>query len=116
SPDVLVLTPAALPDRAAAGALAPLPPGFRDREAFEWMDLLPQYREHLLAWDRAAYAVPLAGEGPVCYHRTDRLAHPPRRAAAPRARAGYGKDSGPPPGPPPRWGGSPHIAEFFTRR
>ncbi len=105
--DVLVLRPAALPLRAAAGLLLQLPREFTAPEgSFGWMDLLPVYRERLLLWDRNRYAVPLLGESPLCVYRADLFAEPARREAFQKK---FGRDLA----PPKTWEEFAEVAEFF---
>jgi multiple sugar transport system substrate-binding protein len=70
--DIVVMRPAELPHFAAAGMLHAVPEPIRRAGApFDWLGLLPVYREQLLVWDRIAYGLPLLGEAPVCCFRED---------------------------------------------
>ncbi len=70
--DVWVIAPAELGRRAVAGELRPVPADLQAEEApFGWKGLLPMYREHLLLWDRTAYALPLLGAAPLLCYRSD---------------------------------------------
>jgi ABC-type glycerol-3-phosphate transport system substrate-binding protein len=70
--DVWLVAPADLPHWARADKLVPLSGSFTvPRGVFEWSTLLPAYREQLLRWDARSFAVPLAGEAPVCVYRSD---------------------------------------------
>jgi multiple sugar transport system substrate-binding protein len=40
---------------------------------FQWMGLLPAYREQLIVWGGQAQAIPLSGDGLLIVYRTDRL-------------------------------------------
>jgi multiple sugar transport system substrate-binding protein len=80
--DVWVIRPAELPHWAAAGRLTPVPEALAARDgAYEWMSLLPLYREQLLVWDGVAYGLPLLGEAQVCVYRSDLFADPELRKA-----------------------------------
>ncbi|MFO0846435.1 MAG: hypothetical protein U0797_29380 [Gemmataceae bacterium] len=73
--DVWLMPPAELPRWASAGRLSAVPAGITERAGkFDWNGLLPLYREQLLGWDKKPFAVPLAGEAPVCVYRADLLA------------------------------------------
>jgi multiple sugar transport system substrate-binding protein len=75
--DVWIMRPAALPGLTMHGKLTPFPATLRQRgNAFDWSSLLPVYREQLLSWDGTIFALPLAGESPVCLYRADLLARP----------------------------------------
>jgi ABC-type glycerol-3-phosphate transport system substrate-binding protein len=108
--DVWVLAPSQVPHHAAAGRLLTVPATFTgDFTPYAWTDLLPQYREQLLVWDRAARAVPLLGEAPLCCYRADLLADPAHRAAF-KQRFGRDLDA------PATWEQFAQIAEFFNDR
>jgi ABC-type glycerol-3-phosphate transport system substrate-binding protein len=71
-PDAWVIAPAEIGRWAESGQLLPVPAEFQDKDdAFDWKGLLPLYREHLLLWGHAAYALPVLGEGPLCVYRSD---------------------------------------------
>lgn len=103
--DIWVMTPAAMPKKAAAGLLRPLPATITGAE-FGWMDLLEIYREKLLIWDRTRCAVPLLGEAPLCLYRSDMLNDPARSAA-------FQKKYGRKPAPPATWEQFAELAEHF---
>jgi ABC-type glycerol-3-phosphate transport system substrate-binding protein len=70
--DILIIPPAELADWAAAGLLLPVPEDILENDdVFGWKGLEPLYREHLLLWDRTAYALPVLGEAPVLCYRSD---------------------------------------------
>ena len=78
--DVWVIRPAAMPFWAAAGRLVPAPKESTAAESGSgWTGLLPLYRDRLLLWDRTAYALPVRGEAPVCFYRSDLLGDAGRR-------------------------------------
>jgi len=103
---VWVLPAAEIPRYAAAGVLAPLPDTFRKDRKVDWAGLLPLYRQQLLIWDRAPYALPLCGDAPLCFYRKD-LFHDEKNRAAYRDR--HGRDLQ----PPATWEDFLRIAEFF---
>jgi multiple sugar transport system substrate-binding protein len=108
--DIWVLAPAELPRHAAAGRLRPIPAACTTRDhPYAWNDLLPLYREHLLAWDRGVWGLPLLGEAPICCYRTDLLADATHRDAF---RQRFGRDLE----PPATWEQFAQIAEFFRDR
>jgi multiple sugar transport system substrate-binding protein len=108
--DVWVLTPAELPRHTAAGRLLPVPATCTARDApYAWNDLLPLYRENLLAWEHAPWGLPLMGEAPVCCYRADLLDDPGHREAFRRA-------SGHDLAPPATWEQFAEVAEFFRAR
>jgi ABC-type glycerol-3-phosphate transport system substrate-binding protein len=119
-PDVRVIRPAELARLVRQGAAQPLPAGAQAPDSYDWRSLLPLYREHLLLWDTAVHALPLAGEAFVCVWRTDlrhRPADPPatwedyaRIAETCAARGSNGK-----PGPslPPLPAGDEELDRLF---
>ncbi len=105
--DVWVIRPAEMPRWAAAGRLVPAPKESTAAESGSgWTGLLPLYRDRLLLWDRIAYALPIRGEAPVCFYRSDLLGDAGRRAAY---EAKYRRKLG----PPRTWDEFADIAEFF---
>ncbi len=105
--DVWVIRPAETPRWAAAGRLTPAPRELTSVDAGSgWTGLLPLYRDKLLAWDRTVYALPVRGEAPICFYRSDLLGDAGRRAAY---EAKYGRKLG----PPRTWDEFADIAEFF---
>lgn len=110
--DVWVVPPAVLPRWAAAGRLLTVPPALTERGGkFDWNGLLPLYREQLLAWDKKAFGLPLAGEAPVCVYRADLFASKEHQdkfrawAAARQSRVEFR--------PPASWEEFATLAEFF---
>jgi multiple sugar transport system substrate-binding protein len=97
--DLWVLRPCELPHWAAAGRLQPVPDDLRARGSYAWLNLLPLYRDKLGVWDRVCYGLPLLGEGPVCFYRSDLLGGAGDR---------FGR--------PVTWEGFAAIAEFFHGR
>lgn len=109
SADIWLVAPSQLPRYAAAQLLRPLPGYFRERASYDWVDLLPQYREQLLVWNRELYGVPIVGEAPVCFYRSDLFAEPANQAD-------FKKKHGRPLGPPTTWEEVANVAEFFAAR
>jgi multiple sugar transport system substrate-binding protein len=116
--DLWLIEPASLGRWAAAGRLEPVPdeytrPQPRADEAggakYHWPDLLPLYRERLLRWGDRVYALPVLGEGPVCFYRLDLFADPDHKSAF---RARFGRDLA----PPATWEDYADLAEFFNGR
>jgi ABC-type glycerol-3-phosphate transport system substrate-binding protein len=110
--DVWVLPPPELPRWAAADRLAPLPDSLaKPGTPYEWMGLLPLYREQLLVWDRVAFGLPLSGEAPVCCYRADLFADAARRTAyrAFLAKRGAERELR----APTTWEEFADVAEFF---
>ena len=107
--DLWVLEAAQLPRWAAAGRLAPLPASVRDDPGVAWGGLLPLYRERLLTWDGAAYALPLLGDAPLCFYRKD-LFQDPRHQAAFARRYKHKLEA------PATWEAFADIGEYFYRQ
>jgi multiple sugar transport system substrate-binding protein len=99
-----------LPRWAASGRIEPVPPVYASRDSdYNWTDLLPDYREQLLVWDRSPCGLPLLGEAPLCCYRADRLAE---EGAREDFRRRFGHDLG----PPATWEQFAQVAEFFRDR
>ena len=107
--DVWVLEASQLPRWASTGLLAPFPAGLRDDPAVAWRGLLPLYRERLLTWDGAAYALPLIGDAPLCFYRKDLFQDAKHQAAF--ARHYKRKLEA-----PATWEDFADIAEYFYRQ
>jgi multiple sugar transport system substrate-binding protein len=59
---------------AVRDALTQVPVGLRSPDhPFQWMGLLPAYREQLIVWGGQAQAIPLSGDGFLILYRSDRL-------------------------------------------
>jgi multiple sugar transport system substrate-binding protein len=70
--DLWIITPPELGRWAAAGKLRPVPDSYLSPDgSYGWRGLLPIYRDPLLSWGRKPYALPLLGESPLCFYRTD---------------------------------------------
>jgi ABC-type glycerol-3-phosphate transport system substrate-binding protein len=72
--DAWIFTPAEMPGYAAAGRLQRVPESLTTRDAYAWNKLLEIYKKKLLTWDGVPFAVPLAGEAPLVFYRTDLFA------------------------------------------
>src|SRR5262245_40370530 len=80
--DVLVMPPAELGGHAEAGELLPVPESLTARGGeFHWDNLLPVWRDKLLAWGGRHYALPVLAESRLCAYRTDLLDDPKHQAA-----------------------------------
>jgi ABC-type glycerol-3-phosphate transport system substrate-binding protein len=71
--DIWVIAPWQLGRWGAAGDLLPMPESFTSPHNSVWTTLLPLYRDQALLWGRTAYALPLLGESPLFFYRTDLL-------------------------------------------
>jgi ABC-type glycerol-3-phosphate transport system substrate-binding protein len=69
--DVWVIAPWQLGRWAATGDLLPLPESLVEPDNPNWTGLLPMERDQLLRWGRSFYALPVCGEAPLCFYRTD---------------------------------------------
>jgi multiple sugar transport system substrate-binding protein len=107
--DVWVVRPCELPRWAAAGRLQPVPEELRSRPSYIWLNLLPLYRDKLGVWDRTCYGLPLLGEAPVCFYRSDLLGNADNRDAFAAATKRKLR-------PPATWEEFAAIAEFFHGR
>jgi multiple sugar transport system substrate-binding protein len=97
--------PAAMPRWAAADLLRPVPGEYIEGK-FDWGDVLSLYRDKLAVWNGATCALPIAGEGFVCFYRDDLFKEPARQAAF---RRQYHRDLA----APVTWDDFTDIAEFF---
>jgi multiple sugar transport system substrate-binding protein len=108
--DVWVVRAAEMPRWAAPGKLLALPASVRADGKYEWNRLLPLYRGKLLLWGATTpYALPLLGESPLCFYRTDLLDDP-------AAGEEFRKQTGKPLTPPTTWEDFARVAEFFRGR
>jgi ABC-type glycerol-3-phosphate transport system substrate-binding protein len=109
--DAWVLAPAAMPQRAAADELLPLPQSIVGPDSsFGWTDLLPIYKDHLVLWKHTLrpepLALPLLGESPLCLYRIDYFSEAARAAAFEKK---YGRKIA----PPVTWEDFADLAEHF---
>jgi ABC-type glycerol-3-phosphate transport system substrate-binding protein len=106
--DIWVLAAPRLPQAIVAEQLQPLPESLVSLDnAFAWNGLLPTYRDRLLLWGAAAYAVPLVGDAPVLCYRGDLLVDPKHRQA-------FQQKEKRPLEPPQTWADVERIAAYFT--
>jgi multiple sugar transport system substrate-binding protein len=108
--DVWVVRAAEMPRWAAPGKVLAVPASVRDDKEYEWNRLLPLYRGKLLLWGATTpYALPLLGESPLCFFRTDLLDDPATKEE-------FRKQTGKALAPPVTWEDVARIAEFFRGR
>src|SRR5439155_18270990 len=70
--DVWIIRPVDLARFASAKQLLPLPEAYTASNGpYQWDKLLPLYGEKLTVWERIKYAMPLLGEAPLCFYRSD---------------------------------------------
>jgi ABC-type glycerol-3-phosphate transport system substrate-binding protein len=82
SADVWMIRPAELGRWAAADLLQPVPETITARgQSFLWEDLLRLYRYKLLCWGSTSYAMPLQGDGQLCFYRQDLFQDPEHQKA-----------------------------------
>jgi multiple sugar transport system substrate-binding protein len=105
--DLWLMTPAAMPARANADQLYPVPEGVTAPGAsYRWDDLLPLYRYKLLVWDRKVYALPILGDATLCFYREDLFDDQ-------QQQAGFKKKFGRELAAPETWEQFAQIAEYF---
>jgi multiple sugar transport system substrate-binding protein len=105
--DVWIVQPAEMPRWANAGRLLPVPDEYTAPAAkYDWGDVLPVYRDKLCVWNRAICALPILGEGLLCFYRDDLFQEPARQNAF---RAKYHRELT----APATWAEFADIAEFF---
>ena len=67
-----IIRPVDLARFASAKQLLPLPEAYTASNGpYQWDKLLPLYGEKLTVWERIKYAMPLLGEAPLCFYRSD---------------------------------------------
>jgi multiple sugar transport system substrate-binding protein len=69
--DVLLMEPAEMPAHAAH--LKRVPATLTTGDGYDWNQLLPVFRTKLLIWTGEPKALPLLGDAPLCFYRTDLL-------------------------------------------
>ena len=103
--DVLIYASDWMGDIAGGGYVQPIPDDVK--EAIDWNDILPLYRERIANWGGVTYAVPFDGDSHMMYYRKD-LVNP----ASPyneEFKAAYGRDLD----QPKTWNEYKDIATFF---
>ena len=107
--DLAVIPFADLGTWAERGDLAPAPASLRAGDnAYQWLSVLPAYRNLLTAWGGQVLGLPLAGDGHVLVYRADRFAD---KATAER----FAKELNRNPTPPATWDEFAAVALFFNR-
>ena len=107
--DVWVIRSATLPFWVEAGQLQPVPNSIASMgRSPGWQDLLSIYKDRLLKWKGQMYALPLLGEAPLCFYRSDLLGEAQHRQAF---RTQYHRELA----PPTTWEEFADIAEYFYR-
>lgn len=105
--DVWIVEPAEMPRWANAGRLLTVPHEYTaPAEKYDWGNVLPLYRDKLCVWNRNVCALPILGEGFLCFYRDDLFQEPARQNAF---RAKYHRELI----PPATWTELADIAEFF---
>jgi len=103
--DVMIYASDWMGDIAGGGYVLPIPDSVK--EAVDWEDILPLYRERIADWGGTTYAVPFDGDSHMMYYRKD-LVNPESAFAADfQAEYGYPLDE------PQTWGQYRDIATFF---
>jgi multiple sugar transport system substrate-binding protein len=106
--DLAVIPAAELGVWADKQELVLLPAAFRQPgHPFQWTNVLPPYREHLIEWGGQAQALPLAGDALLLVVRGDRLQDP---AVQQLHRQRWGR----PAAPPTTWEEFSELAQTFT--
>ena len=103
--DVLIFPAPWSGDYMAPGYLEPIPQEILDKVDME--DVIPLYRERIIAWGETIYALPYDGDSHMLYYRKD-LLNNPDYAAEFEAQYGY------PLAEPKTWKEYYDIAEFFN--
>ncbi len=103
--DVLIFPAPWSGDYMAPGYLEPIPKKILDKVNMD--DVIPLYRERIIAWGDTIYALPYDGDSHMLYYRKD-LINNPEYAAEFEAQYGY------PLAEPKTWKEYYDIAEFFN--
>lgn len=106
--DVLIYASDWMGDIAGGGYVLPVPDSVK--EAVEWEDMIPLYRERIADWGGTTYAVPFDGDSHMMYYRKDLVAPDSPYAAEFESTYGYPLDE------PQTWAQYRDIAEFFHNR
>ena len=105
--DMVIFPAAWLPDFADAGFLVPLDDLIANDPTIQWKDILPVYRERIVAWGNRVFAVPMDGDSHIFYYRRDALGNPEYQQ---KFKDKYGYDL---PVPPRTWEQVRDIGKFF---
>jgi multiple sugar transport system substrate-binding protein len=106
--DVMIYASDWMGDIAGGGYVLPVPDSLK--EAVNWEDMIPLYRERIADWGGTTYAVPFDGDSHMMYYRSDLVSAESPFAADFEATYGY------PLGEPATWAQYRDIAEFFHNR
>lgn len=106
--DVLIYASDWMGDIAGGGYVLPIPDDVK--EAIEWDDILPLYRERIADWGGVTYAVPFDGDSHMMYYRKDLVS--PDSPYAEEFMAEYGYELA----EPQTWSQYEDIATFFHER
>ncbi|HUR55952.1 MAG TPA: extracellular solute-binding protein [Gemmataceae bacterium] len=107
--DLAVLAFAEFGAWAERGDLAPAPAALRNADnPYQWLSVLPAYRNQVNAWGGQVFGLPLSGDGHVLVYRADRLADKPTAER-------FAKDLNRKLTPPATWDEFAEVAEFFTK-
>ncbi len=106
--DVMIYASDWMGDIAGGGYVLPIPDSLK--EAVEWDDILPLYRERIADWGGTTYAVPFDGDSHMMYYRKDLVSAESPYAAEFEAAAGF------PLAEPQTWNQYKAISEFFQNR
>src|SRR5205085_5429996 len=80
--DVWIIRPVDLARFVSARRLLPVPEAYTaSNGTYQWDKLLPLYGEKLTVWERSKYVLPLLGEAPVCFYRSDLFKAPEHQNA-----------------------------------
>jgi len=106
--DVMIYASDWMGDIAGGGYVLPIPDSVK--EAIEWDDVLPLYRERIANWAGVTYAVPFDGDSHMMYYRKDLVNPESAFAAEFESTYGYVLDE------PQTWSQYQDIAEFFHNK
>ncbi|MBL8153311.1 MAG: extracellular solute-binding protein [Anaerolineae bacterium] len=106
--DVMIYASAWMGDIAGGGYVLPVPDAVK--EAIDWNDVLPLYRERIADWGGTTYAVPFDGDSHMMYYRKDLVNPNSMYAAEFQEKYGFALDE------PQTWSQYKAMAEFFQGR
>ncbi len=106
--DVMIYASDWMGDIAGGGYVLPVPDDLK--EAIDWEDILPLYRERIADWGGTTYAVPFDGDSHMMYYRKDLVNPNSPYAAEFQEKYGFALDE------PQTWAQYKAIAEFFQGR
>jgi multiple sugar transport system substrate-binding protein len=103
--DVMIFAADYMGDIAGGGYILPVPDDVK--EAVDWEDILPLYRERIADWGGTTYAVPFDGDSHMMYYRKDLVSPTSPFNEEFKAANGYDLDE------PQTWTQYMAIAKFF---